>query len=281
MGTSKPGTKDVRAETASASSDPSSPSSENEAAKKTAVAKKSSSRELVTTGMSGLDAQFGGGLPQGALYMITSSPTTATSTFLAQYAAAGLQEGETVYYFSLEHEQSEVEDEVKRFIKEPEQMEHFHLLDGYPRQFRDVPVEARKHLDIPEGEDLLGALEHLLVAPELKSPVRIIVESFTELLDQYPAERVFRALRVLRVVMHKLPATAFLTMVTELHDGHTNALAKHLADGVVEFHVERKGFGIYPYIAITKMRGVTGSARLLLFKETEQGLWLESTKRVY
>lgn len=281
MGPSKPGTKDVRAETAPASTDPASPSSENQAPKKSPTPSKSTSRELVPTGMSGLDAQFGGGLPQGALYMITSSPTTATSTFLAQYAAAGLQEGETVYYFSLEHEQSEVKNEIRHFLKDDAQMENFHLLDGYPRQFRDVPAEARKHLEIPEGEDLLGALEHLLVAPELKSPVRIIVESFTELLDQYPPERVFRALRVLRVVMHKLPATAFLTMVTELHDERTNALAKHLSDGVVEFHVERKGFGIYPYIAITKMRGVTGSARLLLFKETEQGLWLESTKRVY
>lgn len=281
MGPSKPGTKDVRAETATAPSEPTSPSGEKEKEKKAPTPQKGSTRELVTTGMSGLDAQFGGGLPQGALYLITSSPTTATSTFLAQYAAAGLQEGETVYYFSLEHERSEVEDEIKRFIKDPGQMENLHLLDGYPRQFRDVPPEARKHLDIPEGEDLLGALEHLLVAPELKSPVRIIVESLTELVDQYPTERVFRALRVLRVVMHRLPATAFLTMVSDLHDDRTNALGKHLADGVVEFHVERKGFGIYPYIAITKMRGVTGSARLLLFKETEAGLWLESTKRVY
>ncbi len=117
--------------------------------------------------------------------------------------------------------------------------------------------------------------------PKLKSPVRIIVESLSELIEQYPADRVFRAIRVMRAVMHRLPATAAMTLVTDLHEERTNALARHLADGVVEFHIERKGFGIYPYIAITKMRGVTGSARLLLFKETEQGLWLESTKRVY
>jgi KaiC/GvpD/RAD55 family RecA-like ATPase len=239
------------------------------------------STELVSTGMSGLDAQFGGGIPQGALYLVTSSPTTATSTFLAQYAAAGLEEGETVYYFSLEHPGKEVTAQIKKFLKNKDQLQNLQLIDGYPRQFRDVPPEARQRLDIPEGEDLLGALEHLLVDPALKSPVRIIVESLSELLEQYPHERVFRAMRVLRAVSRRLPGTGVVTMVSDLHEKRTNALAKHLSDGVVEFHVERKGFGIYPYIAITKMRGVTGSARLLLFKETEQGLWLESTKRVY
>ena len=238
-------------------------------------------KELVSTGMSGLDAQFGGGIPQGALYLVTSSPTTATSTFLAQYAAAGLDEGETVYYFSLEHPKQEVVAEIKKYLDDENGVKNLHLIDGYPSQFRDVPPEARQRLDIPEGADLLGALEHLMVDPKLKSPVRIIVESLSEFLDQYPEERVFRALRVMRAVARRLPGTGVITMVSDLHENRTNALAKHLADGVVEFHVERKGFGIYPYIAITKMRGVTGSARLLLFKETEQGLWLESTKRVY
>jgi KaiC/GvpD/RAD55 family RecA-like ATPase len=237
--------------------------------------------ELISTGITGLDTQFGGGIPQAALYLITSSPTTATETFLAQFAAAGLLAGDAVYYFSLENPIEEIETHVNRFLRGEEAKGELHVIDGYPRQFRDVPADARRRLKIPEGVDLLAALENLLVDQNLGPPVRIIIESLSSLLEQYPPERVFRVLRVLRVVTHRLPAAAVMTLVSELHDARTITMAKHLADGVIEFAVERKGFGIYPYIAITKMRNVTGSARLLVFKETEQGLWLESTKRVY
>lgn len=236
---------------------------------------------LSSTGISGLDAQYGGGLPNGSLFLLTSEPTTATSIFAAQYAAAGLSAGETVYYFSLEQPPEAVRQALMPFVKDESELERLHIIDGYPAQFANVPEEAKRRIGIGKGQNALATLESLLVDTRLKAPIRIIIESLTELLTHNEEERVFRALRVMRAVVRSLPATAVVTMVTPLHDDKTVTLAKHVADGVVEFHVERKGFGIYPYISVTKMRGVTGSARLLLFKETETGLWLESTKRVF
>lgn len=240
-----------------------------------------SERRMASTGISGLDAQYGGGLPSASLFLLTSEPTTATGVFAAQYAGAGLTEGEVVYYFSLEQPAADVRKAIAGFVKNEKDLERLRIIDGYPNQFANVPDDAKRRIGLGKGENALTALETLLVNPKLTGPVRIIVESMSELLAQYDTDRVFRALRVLKGVMSALDGTAVVTLVSSLHDDRVTAQAKHIADGIVEFHVERKGFGIYPYIAVTKMRGVTGSARLLLFKETETGLWLESTKRVF
>ncbi len=53
------------------------------------------------------------------------------------------------------------------------------------------------------------------------------------------------------------------------------------ADGVLELGLDRQGFSLYPYVKVTKMRGVPDSSRFLLFKETERGLFMESTRRVF
>jgi hypothetical protein len=45
--------------------------------------------------------------------------------------------------------------------------------------------------------------------------------------------------------------------------------------------MERKGFGLYSYLKIEKLLGVTDAAKLMLFDETDEGLRLESTKRVF
>ncbi len=242
---------------------------------------KATTEDLVSTGISGLDAQFGGGLPNGNLILVASEPTTATGIFAAQYAAAGLSAGETVVYLSMEKPATEVTTSVSQFLDDKTMLSRLHLLDGFPLQLKDLPGVIKKRLGVGGEEDPLEAFDELLVGSDLKPRVRFIVESYTELSDHYDEERVMRTVRTLRAVLRSLPATAIVMVVTPLHEPRTIARLQHVADGVIEFHVERKGFGIYPYIAVTKMRGVTGSARLLLFKETESGLWLESTKRVF
>ena len=56
---------------------------------------------------------------------------------------------------------------------------------------------------------------------------------------------------------------------------------RHMCGGVLEFGVERKGFGTYNYLYVSKLLNVTDPVKILLWKETEKGLWLESTKRVF
>lgn len=239
------------------------------------------SGNLIPTGISGLDAQFGGGLPAGNMILVTSAPTTATSIFAAQYGASGLDAGETVVYVSLERPADEVEAQVRSFVENPAAMGRLHIIDGYPMQFRDMPVAARKRLGVGVGEDPLETLEELLEDEGLTGPVRFVVESYTELSWIYGADRIMRDLRLLRATLRARQATALVMIVTPLHEPPVVAGLKHMCDGVIEFDLERKGFGLYPYISVTKMRGVAGSTRLLVYKETPTGLWIESTKRVF
>ncbi|MBW3583774.1 MAG: RAD55 family ATPase [Euryarchaeota archaeon] len=238
------------------------------------------SQDLVATGIAGLDAQFHGGLPAGNTVLLLSDPSTAPSVFLAQYAAQGLLEGEHIHYFSLERPADDVMSDILNFVQDPDKMQNLHLVDGFPLQFKELPHASRGVLKIDKGEDVLEALENLLVDPDLSPPFRIIVDSFTEMLLSYEPKRVVRTLRLLRGVNRALQASAAVSMIGALHDPGQVATVRHLADGVIEFETHRQGMGLYPVLLITKMRGIPEPQRLLLYKETDKGLWLESTKRV-
>lgn len=237
--------------------------------------------DLVATGISGLDAQYGGGLPVGNMILLLSQPMNAPSIFADQYAAQGLNDGERVYYYTLERPADDVREAVGHFVDDEAALTRLELLDGYPLQFQGLPRGMRERLGAADAEDLLEHLEGLLEDQTLQAPFRIVIDSFSELASHYEKKRVYRTLRILRGLVRNLGASAVVTMVEPLHSADDVANAKHVADGVIEFAVERKGFGIYPVILVSKMRGMPESQRMLLFKETDQGLWLESTKRVH
>ena len=71
-----------------------------------------------------------------------------------------------------------------------------------------------------------------------------------------------------------------ISIVKGLHSAEFEARLKHLVGGVLEFGVERKGFGTYNYLYVSKLLNVEDPVKMLQWKETEKGLWLESTKRV-
>jgi hypothetical protein len=76
-------------------------------------------------------------------------------------------------------------------------------------------------------------------------------------------------------------AMQMVTLVKGLHSPQFEAALKHAATGVMEIGVERKGFGLYNFLQVTKMLNLRDPTRILLFKETDKGLWLESTRRVF
>ena len=117
--------------------------------------------------------------------------------------------------------------------------------------------------------------------PAFANLYRFAVESLTELLQHYPEKDVLKTVRLMKLFANHNQALTVATITKGLHPEPLLTELKHMADGVMEFNVERKGFGIYNYLIISKMRGISDATRLLLFKETDKGLWLESTRRVF
>ena len=117
--------------------------------------------------------------------------------------------------------------------------------------------------------------------PEHKQGLRYVVDSGTTMIQRLGWEDSMKHLTQLKAQVKAHQDNLFISLVTPLHSLIEQATLRQWADGVIEMGFDRQGFGLYSYLKVTKMRGVPDSARLLLFRETEQGLAVESTRRVF
>ncbi len=205
-----------------------------------------------STGLPGLDAQLGGGTPPGRALLLLSEPMNAQELFAYHFAAGGthLPAGST--FVATEVDADTVKDAVEAF-------------GGNLKRLDVVALEEDGDWEIPLPEP----------------GVRYVLDSFSTLAQGAGWDAAFEELSILRREVRAGEGDLLACAIEGLHPGMEAARLRHWADGVLEMGFDRQGFGLYPYLKITKLRGVYGASRLLLFKETEKGLFMESTKRVF
>lgn len=236
---------------------------------------------IATTGIAGLDAQLGGGIPRGTTLLLLSEPGNAIPLFCEQFAGGGLDAGEDVHFFEFDRPSAGIRQNVQSFIlRGNESKANFALHDGYTAQFgRGQRTRDANALPIQQAY----ALPSVLTAIQNQSagrPYRVVVDSLSSLIRDDTQRSVLEFMRHLTYLGQETGGINLVCLIKGLHDPVLETQLRHIATGVIEFGAERKGFGIYNYLVVSKLLGVRDPVRILLWKETEKGLWLEATKRV-
>jgi archaeal flagellar protein FlaH len=240
--------------------------------------------DLATSGISGLDAQLGGGFPRGSTILLLGDPCNALSVFAEQFCAGGLVAGEPVLYFQFDRPARGAGDRIKKLAQElGGNKGTIKVLDGYSGQFGANGKNGNGHATdfvLLSPDKALGeVLNEALKAGAGK--YRLAVDTLSSVAKPGRDDEVVDFFRNLVHVGHETGGLHLVSIVRGMHSPPLEARLKHLATGVLEIGVERKGFGLYNYLQVNKMLDLSDPTRLLLFKETEKGLWLESTKRVF
>ncbi len=187
-------------------------------------------------------------MPPGTVHVLVSEPMNAQELFTYHFAAA---EGPCLF-LTTEVEPAEIEGGLQRVSATA----------------KAVDVE----LLVPNKDGTL---------PEVPPDSRLVVDTFTSYAETVGWDKAWDGLKKLKEEVRSGGHTALLTVIAGIQDPKEIAKLKLWADGVLELGFDRQGFGLYPYLKVTKMRGVPDSARFLLFKETAKGLFMESTRRVF
>ncbi|MBI4393517.1 MAG: hypothetical protein HY556_06950 [Euryarchaeota archaeon] len=246
---------------------------------------------LATTGISGLDAQFGGGVPRGTTILLISDPSNAVGLFSEQFAGGGLAEGEHLIFYQFDRPARGFSERLLTAARdagatEPGKVEVF---DGYAglkgggahaKTQGSPSPESLQAQPIGREEAFSHILEHALGAGQ-GAPYRLCVESISSLITDSNEAEAAAFFRQLVHVGTENDGIQLVSVIKGIHSPQFMSKLKHYASGVLELGIEQKGFGIYSYLMISKMLNVKDPVRLLLFKETDKGLWLESTKRVF
>ena len=207
--------------------------------------------DRLTTGLAGLDAQLGGGVPAGSVHVVLAEPMNAQELLSYHFAAGGSLLAGGAAFFTLDLEDEEVRKGVE-------------LAGGRPDRIHVVHLPYKGQWAIPDA----------------KPGLRYVVDSFSAVIQQAGWGEAYAQLVRLKKQFHASRDNLFLTVTSGLHSEMERTLLKAWADGVLELGFDRQGFGLYPYMKVVKMRGVPDSARFMLFRETDRGLFMESTRRV-
>lgn len=201
-------------------------------------------RQRISSGLAGLDAQLGGGIPDGTVILLVGEPMNAYELMGFHFASGG---GTCVY--------------IARDLTHQDVMEGVERVGGSSKNLL-----------------LLGADDPL---PVLETGQRAVVEAFAEFAADKEWLDVKAWVMDLRKQCAESGATVLLMATRGMLDPAYEVQLQQLCDGAMELGFDRQGFALYPYLKVTKMRGVPDANRFLLFKETPKGLFMENTRRVF
>lgn len=212
-----------------------------------------SAPKTVTTGISGLDAQVGGGLRTGSCHIIVTTEPMNAYELLAYHAASGASQATRgCYYFTTDTTKQQVTEGLTR-----------------------VKANLSK-VNITEMPDK----QHGWSFPDPTKNVRYIIDNASTWMRTEGFDKAYKRLLELRTETRTEGNDLIILITQGLHNDQELTLLKQWADGVFELGFDKQGFGLFPYLKITKLRGIPDSSRFVLFKEQKQGIFIESTRRV-
>ena len=131
---------------------------------------------LAATGVAGLDAILGGGLPASRLYLLDGSPGTGKTTLALQFLLAGLERGERGLYVTLSESREELSEVAASHGWSIDGLDVFEL----PPQEAEGTSEAYT-LFHPAEVELQGVMDRMFAAVEESGARLVVLDSLSEM----------------------------------------------------------------------------------------------------
>lgn len=235
--------------------------------------------DRICTGVAGLDSQLGGGVPPGTSILLIAESTNALYKFLDEMAAFGVEQGQEVLWLELDRPWSLVEQGLETSIDG--NSDGLTVLNAYEPQVGNEPTNGAKFgMERVSADQIPDAVTSRL-SKVTEGNYRLMLTSLSSMLQTTPEDEVLSFVRQLVALGQSLGGLQIFSIIKGAHSEETITQFKHACTAVFELGMERKGFGLYSYLKIEKLLGVPDAAKLMLFNETDEGLRLESTKRVF
>lgn len=236
--------------------------------------------DRICTGVAGLDSQLGGGVPPGTSILLIAESTNALYQFLDETAAFGLDQGQDVVWMELDRPFSVMERSIEANLDGG--VDKLTVLNAYEPHIGDTSTNGQGNVGMETITAATVPDEATKRMSELEPDnYRFVLTSLSTLLQSHSVDDVLSFLRQMVALNQEMGGLQIFTVVKDAHPPEVIAKFKHVCTGVFELGMERKGFGLYSYLKIEKLLGVPDSTKLMLFNETDEGLRLESTKRVF
>ena len=213
----------------------------------------SPSRDLSSTGVSGLDDILGGGVPANHLYLVEGDPGTGKTTLGLQFLLEGVRAGETGLYVTLSESKRELE-EVAR--------SHNWTLQGIDT-FEMIATEemlspaAQYTVFHPSEVELADTIASILAQVELVQPRRVVFDSLSEM--QMLAREPLRYRRQILGMKRFFAGRECTVLLLDDHTtGKSDFQLQSIVHGVIILQSLERPYGVKRRrLEVRKLRGVS------------------------
>ena len=206
------------------------------------------SREILSTGVAGLDDVLAGGLTKGRLYLLEGTPGTGKTTLALQFLLDGVARGETCLYVTLSESADELRSSAASHGWSLDGVELYELVNEL-----GLDPESEQSVLHPSEVELGETVREVMERVDAARPDRVVFDSLSELrlLAQNPL-RYRRQILALKQLFAARGCTVFL-----LDDGTADVQLHSIAHGVFLLEYNQRNFGAgRRRLLVLKMRGV-------------------------
>ena len=225
------------------------------------------------TGVEGLDAMMGGGIPAGRIVVVLGGPGSGKTTLAIQFLANGIQKyGENGLFVSLDEPRERILEYAGYYgwdLKGPYEEGKLAFLDASPYA-KSEKVDMKRLVQRVKEE-----------AHSVKAK-RISVDTLAALTIQYPDPiQRRRAISELFGGLYETGATCIITDEVRAAQGRAVLLEEYLADGVIILQSSQVDRWRVRTIEIEKMRGTAIDDQMRPYVLTENGFSVISEKDIF
>ena len=226
-----------------------------------------SSSTRVSTGVEGLDAILGGGLPPSHLYLLEGTPGTGKTTLALQFLLAGAARGERGVYVTLSETRLELNEVA---TSHGWSLDNVDVIELTPEEA--AATDEMYTVFHPAELELQQTMSAVLEAIDRSKPTLVVLDSLSEM--RLLARDALRFRRQILALKHFFTGRATTVLLLDDQSGGDGDLQLHsLAHGVVllehvamEFGAERRR------LQVTKLRGLRFSGGYHDFRIRTGGL---------
>jgi circadian clock protein KaiC len=208
-------------------------------------------QKRASTGIAGLDAILGGGLPSGHLYLVEGTPGSGKTTLGLQFLLRGVQEDQKGLYITLSETASELRTVAQSHGWSLDGVELFELVTD-----EGLSPESEQSILHPSEVELGETTRGVMAAVERLKPTRVVFDSLSEMrmLAQNPL-RYRRQVLALKSFLAKCGCTVL--MLDDRSAGHDDLQLHSIAHGVISLEQSLDQYGPERRrLRVIKMRGI-------------------------
>ncbi|MHA1211132.1 MAG: RAD55 family ATPase [Candidatus Heimdallarchaeota archaeon] len=237
--------------------------------------------KLQSSGIPAFDQCIGGGIPDGSLILLLGEPGSGHEIFALQVLYNQAKAGRKIFYVSVDKPPSEVDLEMMTFgwnIDTYKSIGSWTYIDAYGAKYAtddSSPV-------ISWDKGLLNLLRTKFINHVAKAAQPFtIIDTVSHLLLDYDEDQVRELIESFTTnVVRKVGGVHMILMVKGLHDPKTEVLFSHIADGVIDFYLRERSDQLQRTFRVRKMRKAIYDTRLYPVNLDEDGLQIETARRI-